>query len=134
MRDARRNAAILAAAIGLSALSLAAEVPAESVTFEAAVRRAVENNHDVARATTAILGADALLDKARAVILPSLEAYASETVVDEERGFDGIVTQPRDQLAVDPGAARPGMLEFLEHDDAGAFAQHEPVAVAVVGA
>lgn len=72
----------------------------EAVTFDEAVARAVENNHDVARAANAILGAEALLGRARAVILPTVEAYAAETVVDEERGFDDIVTQPRDQFSL----------------------------------
>jgi outer membrane protein TolC len=78
----------------------AAAAAMEAVTFDEAVVRAVENNHDVARAATAILSAEALLGKARAIVLPAVEAYASETVVDEERGFDGIVTQPRDQFSV----------------------------------
>lgn len=76
----------------------AAGPPPESVSFDEAVRRAVENNHDVARAATSILSADALLGKARAVILPSVEAYAAETVLDAERGSDGFVTQPKEQF------------------------------------
>jgi outer membrane protein TolC len=70
----------------------------EAVTFDEAVRRAVENNYDVARATTAILSAEALLGSARALILPTVEAYAFEAVIDAERGFGDIVSQPRDQF------------------------------------
>jgi outer membrane protein TolC len=73
-------------------------VPMEAVTFDEAVRRAVENNYDVARATTAILSAEALLGRARALILPTVEAYAFEAVIDAERGFGDIVSQPRDQF------------------------------------
>ena len=39
-----------------------------------------------------------------------------------------------DDLGVDLGAARFGVLELLEHDDAGAFAHDEAVAVLVIGA
>ncbi len=39
-----------------------------------------------------------------------------------------------DDLGVDAGAARLRVLEFLEHDDAGALAHDEAVAVAVLGA
>jgi outer membrane protein TolC len=72
----------------------------ETVGFDEAVRRAVANNHDVARAAAAILRAEALLGRARAAILPTAELYASETVVNEELGFGGSVTLPRNQFAV----------------------------------
>ena len=39
-----------------------------------------------------------------------------------------------DDLAIDLGAARLGVLEFLEHQDAGAAGDDEAVAVLVVGA
>ena len=39
-----------------------------------------------------------------------------------------------DHLGVDVRAARLGVLEVLQHDDAGALAHHEAVAVLVVGA
>ena len=39
-----------------------------------------------------------------------------------------------DQLGVDLGAARFGVLERFEHHDAGALAHHEAVAVLVIGA
>ena len=39
-----------------------------------------------------------------------------------------------DDLAVDAGAARLGVLELLEHDDAGAAGDDEAVAVLVIGA
>ncbi len=92
----------------LVAMQAAERVAAmEAVTFDEAVARAVENNHDVARAATAILSAEALLGKARAIVLPTVEAYAAETVVDEERGFDDIVTQPRDQFSAGATVAVP---------------------------
>ena len=39
-----------------------------------------------------------------------------------------------DDLGIDLGAARLGVLELLEHDDAGALAHDEAVAVLVIGA
>ena len=39
-----------------------------------------------------------------------------------------------DQLGIDLGAARAGVLELLEHHDAGALAHHEAVAILVIGA
>jgi outer membrane protein TolC len=71
----------------------------EQVSLDEAVRRAVENNHDVARAATAILSAEALLGKARAEILPAVETRAAETVADDARGFDDVVVQPKEQLS-----------------------------------
>lgn len=97
MRDLAARALLV---LLLSMLTAGRVAAMEAVTFDEAVARAVENNHDVARAATAILSAEALLGKARAIVLPTVEAYAAETVVDEERGFDGIVTQPRDQFSV----------------------------------
>ena len=39
-----------------------------------------------------------------------------------------------EDLAVDVSAARPGVFEFLEHQHAGTFAEHEAVAVQIEGA
>lgn len=96
-------------AIGLAtAVAAGAGVlAAETVTFDEAVRRAVANNHDVARSATAILRAEALLDRARAAFLPSVEAFAAETVIDDERSSGGIVFQPRDQVSVGGTVAVP---------------------------
>ncbi len=50
------------------------------------------------------------------------------------RDMIGVARKPvADQLGVDFGAARLGVLVFLEHDHAGALGQHEAVAVLVVG-
>jgi outer membrane protein TolC len=100
MRELRRRSVFLLVALGASAGLRAADAPMEALSFDEAVRRAVENNHDVARAATAILSAEALLGKARAETLPAIETYASWRALDDERGFSGIVAQPRDQLAV----------------------------------
>jgi len=100
MRESRRTSLSVLLVLAASAAGTwALDLPVEAVSFDEAVRRAVENNYDVARAATAILGAEALLGKARALILPTVGAYALEAVIDEERGFDDIVSQPRDQFS-----------------------------------
>lgn len=102
MSERMRSAAVAIVALAVGAMvAIAAERPAtEAVTFDEAVRRAVDNNHDVARAASAIVSAEALLGNARALILPTVEAYAAETVLDSERGADNIVFQPKDQLSL----------------------------------
>lgn len=60
----------------------------------------MDNNEDVARATQSVLRAEALFRTVRAAVLPSAEAAAAETVLDEEPGFDDVVVQPRRQLSV----------------------------------
>jgi outer membrane protein TolC len=101
MRERPRNVSlVLVFVLTVWTGGQASDEALEAVTFDEAVRRAVENNHDVARAASAILSAEALLGKARAVILPAVEAYAAETVIDDERGFEEIITQPKDQFSL----------------------------------
>jgi outer membrane protein TolC len=93
-------AAGIAAVLLAVAVPRAAAPPLEVVAFDEAVARALANNRNVARAITAVAAAEARLEQARAVILPTVEAYVTETVVDEEQVAAGLVTQPGDQLAV----------------------------------
>jgi outer membrane protein TolC len=72
----------------------------ERVTFDEAVRRAVERNPGVGQAAQAILRAEALLDQARAVFRPQVDGVVATTVIDEARGFEGNITQPRRQTAL----------------------------------
>ena len=76
-----------------------AEEPArlERVTFDEAVKRATEHNPTVKQASQAILRAEALLDQARSVFRPSLYGNVGVTMLDDARGFNGFVTQPRSQ-------------------------------------
>jgi outer membrane protein TolC len=67
------------------------------VRFEEAIRRAVERNPTVAQASQAILRAGALLDQAKSVFHPALHGRVGATILDDARGFDGNVTQPRTQ-------------------------------------
>jgi outer membrane protein TolC len=90
-------AAVLAAA---GPVAGAEEIAIESVSFDEAVSRAIENNRDVARATQSILAAEARLAQARPETLPAVALVMSESVIDEQRGFGTSVVVPRDQFAV----------------------------------
>jgi outer membrane protein TolC len=74
--------------------------PSETVTFDDAVQRAITANLTVERASTAVLGAEALLAQARAAVKPTAGGSAVVTVLDDERGFSGNVVQPRTQLTL----------------------------------
>lgn len=69
----------------------------ERVSFETAVGRATEKNPTVAQSAQAILRAEGLLRQAKNVFQPSLVAGYGTTVLDDARGFNGLVTQPRTQ-------------------------------------
>jgi outer membrane protein len=69
----------------------------ERVTFDEAIRRALERNPSIAEAAQAILQAETLLQQARIVYRPTLSASVATTVYNESRGFDEFVTQPRTQ-------------------------------------
>ncbi len=79
----------------------------QAVTFDDAVRLALERHPDTARAAQAILRAEALLQASRSVFLPSLNGTVTTTVLNEERGFEGQVTQPQTQSAFGVQAAFP---------------------------
>jgi outer membrane protein TolC len=53
----------------------------ESVTLEEAVQRALKNNPTVAQAAAGILRAESLLQQARALTLPSVNASLTNVVV-----------------------------------------------------
>jgi outer membrane protein len=71
--------------------------PLERVTFEEAVRRAIERHPTVGQATQAIQRAQALLDQARSVFRPTVSGAVGTTILDDARGFSGNITQPRTQ-------------------------------------
>jgi outer membrane protein len=79
----------------------------ERVTFDEAVGRALQHNPSVREAAQTILRAQALLQQARAAVLPTLYAAAGTTVLDAARGFDGQVTQPRTQSALNATLSVP---------------------------
>jgi outer membrane protein len=79
----------------------------QSLTFDEAIRTALEKHPDAARAAQAILRAEALLQASRSVFLPALNGTITTTVLNEARGFDDQVTQPRTQSAFGAQASFP---------------------------
>lgn len=75
----------------------ASPIDIERLSFDEAVTRAIDKNTNVAQAAQAILQAEALLQQARVVYKPTAGAAVSLTILDNERGFDEFVTQPRTQ-------------------------------------
>lgn len=69
----------------------------ERITFDEAIRRALERNPSIAEAAQAIFQAETLLQHARTVYRPTIDASFVTTLLDAERGFDEFVTQPRTQ-------------------------------------
>ncbi|MCL4818738.1 MAG: TolC family protein [Vicinamibacteria bacterium] len=98
MRE-RRFAAPLLLAAALCAVPAVAQEP-EAVTFEQAVARALERNPSAVQAGLAVERARALLDEAKSVFRPQLHASAGRTILDDARGFDDNVTQPKEQWAL----------------------------------
>jgi outer membrane protein TolC len=92
-------AAIIVCAPSALSAQPAASVPSAipRVTFEEAIRTALENNPGIAEASQSILLAEALLQQARTVYRPSLTGTAVVNTLDSERGFDGLVVQPQVQ-------------------------------------
>ena len=79
----------------------------ERLTFEEAVRRALEKNPTIAEAATAILRAEALLQQAQAAARPNASVSLSNALINRAQGFEGIVTQPRNQLFISGNLSVP---------------------------
>jgi outer membrane protein len=77
------------------------------ITFDEAIRRALENNPGVAEASQSILRAEALLQQAQTVYRPTLSGTVITTVLDHDRGFDQFVTQPQVQSLVGAALSYP---------------------------
>ena len=96
-------------AFALAPVMSAAEAPApmERVTFEEAVRRAIDHHPTVGQAAQAIARAQGLLDQARSVFRPLVSGAAGETMLDAARGFAGNITQPRTQSSFSAAMSYP---------------------------
>jgi outer membrane protein TolC len=88
---------VQAAGAGAQTVTQGSAAPPIRVTFDEAVRLAIEKNPTMAEAAQAILRADVLLQLARTVERPIVSGSVTATVLDSERGFDGQVTQPQTQ-------------------------------------
>jgi outer membrane protein TolC len=74
------------------------------VEFDQAVEQAIARNPTVASAATAITQANALLQQAKAAVMPGLAASLTNNTLDSARGFSGGVTQPRNQTVIGASA------------------------------
>ena len=100
--------AVLILAAGLAHAQTEPADPALPVlTFDEAVRRALDHNPTVGQAEQAIRRAEALLNEARSVFRPTLFGTAGTTILDDARGFQGNITQPRRQSTFNATAAFP---------------------------
>ncbi len=111
-RQVARVIAMTTIAIVVSAGAAAAQVAVpqpepERVTFEDAIRRAIEKNPEMAEAAQAILRAETLLQEARTVYRPTVSTNVTTTLLDSARGFDEFITQPRVQTLVGGAVSFP---------------------------
>jgi len=87
---------VLAASLAIS--GVAAQTLTPVVTFDAAIERALDRNPTVAQAATSIARAEAILQQAHAVTLPTVTARVNSVTLNSSQGFEGRVTQPQNQV------------------------------------
>jgi outer membrane protein TolC len=104
-RCAGRVLQVVAAALLLPVLAGAQEI--ERVTFEEAVRRAVENHPTVQQAAAGVLRAEALLQQVRSRSRPFADAAFSTNVVGPVVEFEGTSITPRAQTLTSAGLSVP---------------------------
>ncbi len=85
----------------------APQAPSESVTFDEAIARALEKNPTVAIAATNILRSEALVQQARAQIMPRAGVSITNTTLDSGRSFNEQTVQPQNQSVFGFNAALP---------------------------
>ncbi len=87
---------------------------------------------DAARAAQAILRAEALLQGARSVFLPTVNGTVTTTILNEERGFQGQVTQPQTQSAFGAQVAYPVLAasRWAQATQAGGPGRRSPASAA----
>jgi outer membrane protein TolC len=109
MRRSQNVIAFLALVAALIPTTLSAQTtpPLESVTLEQAVERALKNNPTVAQAAQGILRAEAILQQARAAVMPNVNASFTGLLNSTERRFDDVITSPRMQGTFSASAAMP---------------------------
>src|SRR5262245_28151958 len=107
----------------VTAISASAQgvVPLERLTFDEAIRRAVENNPTVTQAAAGIIRAQAILQQVRADSLPSLEAAVTTSVIDPVPSFGGTNINPRTQVLTSAGFVAPliAPVEWAQRNQAG---------------
>jgi outer membrane protein TolC len=89
-----------------STADLSAQV-IEQVTFDEAVRRAVQNHPTVQQAAAGVMRAEAILQQVRARSLPSVDATFTTNVIDPVTEFSGTSINPRTQTVTSAGFSVP---------------------------
>jgi outer membrane protein TolC len=104
-----RSVALTFAAVSVFATTAGAQpaVEAPKVTFEEAITTALEKNPGIAEAAQAILRAQAFLIEAQTVHRPTVSSQLTTNILDRERGFNGLVTQPQVQSLLVTTASYP---------------------------
>lgn len=90
--------ASVAAALSLLSFAGQTPVPVERVTFDEAVRRAIERNPSSAIAAAGILRAEALLTEARSASRVQVNGNVTTTTLNRGVEFDGATVTPRNQV------------------------------------
>ena len=84
-----------------------APAPAERVSFQDAVRRAIDRNPSAAAAAAGILRAEGLLRQARAATRPQVNAAVTTTTLNTGVSFNDVTVTPRNQVGAAINAAMP---------------------------
>jgi outer membrane protein TolC len=94
---------------GFAAAAAAQQPPSalEPLTFDEAVRRAVERHPTVGQATQAILRAQALLQQASSVFRPYASGTVGTTILNEARQFGDSIVVPRTQSVFNATVSYP---------------------------
>ena len=107
LRGVTAGVAIVLLAAAQAFAQTAATGAMERVTFDQAVQRTLDRNPTVAQAATNIVRAEGLLQQARSATLPTASASAANVLLDSARGFNGGITQPRDQVTFGADVSLP---------------------------
>ncbi len=94
-------------AVGLWPAAASAQAPMRTLQFDEVVEQAVAKNPTVASAATSIARAQALLQQARAALMPTVAATVNSVTYNAARGIDDTVTQPQSQLVFAANASMP---------------------------
>jgi outer membrane protein TolC len=107
-RRAVAGSALVAALLwGGVTVSAQAPTPTERVTFDEAIRRAVEKNPTVVAAATGILRAEGLIRLARAATRPQITGSITTTTLNTGVDFQGSVVTPQNQVTASLTADMP---------------------------
>ncbi len=98
---------VLAMGLALSTPAFAQAPVVETVTFDEAIARAVEKNPTIAIAAANILRSEAILQQARAAVMPRVGATVTNTTLDTGREFGGETVQPQNQSVFAAQASAP---------------------------